>query len=125
MQFAISKSIGLPMYAITPQMIKDTMNTLGTMKDGQWLPNTSISTLAIELPRKPRDFEQSKELLQHIGANPQVSSLVAGSPHDPMTKREKLQTVAQLTKGELLAYEQGGHAVHISPQADDFSRDLF
>lgn len=95
------------------------------MKADQWQPNTSISTLAIELPRKQKDFEKSKELLRHIGKDKNIKTMVAGSPHDPMTKREKLQTVADLTNGDLFSYEQGGHAVHISPQADDFSRDLF
>ena len=88
------------------------------------IPNTSIGTLVSQLPRKKSDYEKSAIILQDI-YNHGVTSFIAWSPFDPMTKRQNLEKVKDITWWILVPYKQWGHAVHISKQRDEFFKDLF
>lgn len=125
LKFAIAQSIGLSRWELSHTMVQDTKNVLWSLDNHHnRIPNTSIGTLASQLPRKKSDYEKSAIILQDI-YNHGVTSFIAWSPFDPMTKRQNLEKVKDITWWILVPYKQWGHAVHISKQRDEFFKDLF
>lgn len=124
LRFGISKCIGISEQYIGNDMIERTKKNLWSYnKDGIWISNNNISSIAVWLPRKQSHYDKTLSIHNKL-IDKWVKSMVVWSINDPMVKWDNIEKVADNLGTKPMNYIEWWHAVHLSPNAKDFTHDL-
>lgn len=125
MRFWISQAINIPQVDIDEDFLKRTYARLWRFdSNNEWISNDSIWSIAVWLPRKPKDYITTINVLTDLWQDSNVKLQIVGSYSDPMVLPKKFKEMAILAGVTPTWYEQGWHAPHLSPQAWEFNQDI-